>query len=118
MSLSKAEGCAISPENAQGLITSIFHGVPETRRARYIQVILASIAGLIRAMEENKGVHLYGSSLVIIYEQDENTPDKVCVRLVDFAHWHYGTDVDTNTLSALDKLKQLISKVGTAPSSA
>ena len=86
---------------------AIFFDQGSTTRYDLVPIIQEKLSAIRKWFEEQDEFRLYASSLLFVYEGDEDRDDtKVDIRLVDFAHAyeHNQSEIDKNYLFGVNKL--------------
>ena len=86
---------------------AIFFDQGSTTRYDLVPIIQEKLSAIRKWFEEQDEFRLYASSLLFVYEGDEDRDDtKVDIRLVDFAHAyeHNQSEIDRNYLFGVNKL--------------
>jgi hypothetical protein len=77
-------------------------------RKDVVLVLIERIDALIKALEETKGLQLYSSSLLVVYD-GERGKGSVDLRLIDFAHSYWqGGQADGGVLFGLENLRGIL----------
>lgn len=88
------------------------HSQRPTIRARSISNLLVNLRPLIRLFEENKSIHFYASSLLIVYEGDASIDsDLTFIKMIDFGRVRREAGCDYGYIHGLNTLKSIFTKL-------
>lgn len=75
----------ISPDSMHNAIEHFFF---DGKKVRYelIEALLVKLADVVKVLSEHATWRMYGSSLLILYDAADPTPQSLCAKMIDFAH--------------------------------